>query len=314
MNKTQAAALTRGIYLVANRQSQEECNNLIYSIRRCGCYLPIRVIPFDDSPAVLDKRWEDVVQLSLSDFPSEGLAFLKELVDRHRRCPAGLLRRFLAWFGEFDEFLYSDNDIVALMNWEELFPYLQNYQIVHADYEFTTGGKYNLREPRKFEELMGPGSLEAAMTSGHFLCRRSPRHPADLLAGLAWMEAHPDLLIWQDQVLLHVTLLTARWPALNLCKPPHNWASSWAGDYRNVLELFRTLQVERKPISHLHYSGGIGEGAQPINSLLLSSLSPKEHNRKLFRMLSREAMGIHVIDRQLGRVKRKLGQISGRTD
>jgi len=225
MEEKPSASSRRGIYLVANRRSEAECNNLIASIRRCGCRLPIHIIPFDENPPVLDKRWPGVERLSMADFPTEGREFMSELTGRHRGCHYGLLRRFLAWFGEFDEFLYSDNDIVALMNWEELFPYLDGHDVVHADYEFTTGGKFNLRNPRRFEELMGPGSLEAALTSGHLLVRRSPRHPADLLAGLSWMEAHPDLLIWQDQVLLHVTLLVAQWRVLNLCKPPHNWAS-----------------------------------------------------------------------------------------
>lgn len=313
MEDKSASAPRRGIYLAANRRSEAECNNLIASIRRCGCRLPIRIIPFDASPAILDKRCDGVVQLSLTDFPAEGQNFFHELTDRHRGCPPGLFRRFLAWFGEFDEFLYSDNDVVALMNWEELFPYLENHDIVHADCEFTTGGRYNLRDPRKFEELLGPGSIEAAMTSGHFLCRRSPRHPADLLAGLAWMEAHRDLLIWQDQVLLHVTLLTAQWRALNLCKPPHNWASSWAGDYRDVLELVRTIQVERRPISHLHYSGKIGTGLRPIDELLWSSLTGQERNRRQLRALLREALGFEGLNRQWNRVRRKLEQRAARS-
>ena len=156
---------------------------------------------------------------------------------------------------------------------------------------------------------MGPGTLESAVTAGHFLCRRSPRHTADLLAGLGWMEAHPDIPIWHDQTLLHVTLALAKWRVLNLCKPPHNWASSWAGDYKNVLELIRTIQVERRPISHMHYSGGIGTVAHPINELLLSSLPGKERSRRLLRTLSREALGIQAIDRQLVRVRRKIGRM-----
>jgi hypothetical protein len=310
MEEKHASELRRGIYLVANRQSEAECNNLIASIRRCGCNLPIHVIPFDGSPAVLDKRWDGVAQLSMADFPAAGLAFFEELTGRHRGCHPGLLRRFLCWFGQFDEFLYSDNDVVALMNWEELFPYLENHDVVHADYEFTTGGKFNLRQPRRFEELMGAGSLEAALTSGHFLCRKSPQHPADLLAGLAWMEAYRDLLIWQDQVLLHVTLLVAQWRVLNLCKPPHNWASSWAGDYQDVLELVRTIQVERRPISHMHYSGKIGTGTRSIDELIYSSLTEKERNRRQLWALSRQALGLQAMDRQVGRVRRKIEQLT----
>jgi hypothetical protein len=309
MEDRPASAPRRGIYLVANRPSEAECNNLIASIRRCGCRLPIHVIAFDEHPAALDRQWEGVVPLSVADFPAEGIEFFNELTSRHRGCPPGLLRRFLAWFGEFDEFLYSDNDVVALMNWEELFPWLEGHDLVHADCEFTTGGRFNLREPEKFQELMGPGSLEAAMTSGHFLVRRSPRHPADLLAGLSWMEAHRDLLIWQDQVLLHVTLLLARWRVLNLCRPPHHWASSWAGDYPDLLELVRTLQVERRPISHMHYSGKIGTGTHPIDDLLWSSLPAHERNRRQLRSLLGQALGLEAVDRQWSRARRKIDEL-----
>jgi hypothetical protein len=297
MKEAQALPPTRGIYLVANRRSEEQCKNLIHSIRRCGCRLPIRIIPYGGHPVSFDERWEDVKRLELNDFPSEGMAFVKELERRTGQPDPGHLRRYLAWFGEFDEFLYSDNDIVALMNWEELFTYLENYEVVHADEEFTTGGKYTMQQPDRFEELVGAGTLQAALTAGHFLCRRSPRHPADLLAGIAWMEAHPEVPIWNDQTLL------------NLCKPPHGWASSWAGNYKNVLDLIRAIQVERRPISHLHYSGGIAAGTEPIDELLLTSLPAKERNHKLLRALLWQASGLRAIERQYSRVKHKIKRL-----
>jgi hypothetical protein len=151
------------------------------------------------------------------------------------------------------------------------------------------------------------------MTAGHFLCRRSPQHPADLLAGIAWMETHPEIPISHDQTLLHVTLVLARWRVLNLCRQPHGWASSWAGDYRNALDLIRMIQVERRPISHLHYSGGIATGTEPIDDLLLSSLPAKERNRELLRALLRQASGLRAIERQVGRVKHKIKRIKNRS-
>ena len=248
--------------------------------------------------------------VSTADFPAGAVAFVEELQKRMPQCSTGLLRRFLCWFGEFEEFLYSDNDVVAMMNWEELFSHLENYELVHADEEFTTGGRFNLVQPARFEELMGPGALESAVTAGHFLCRRSSRHTADLLAGLDWMEAHPDIPIWHDQALLHVTLALAKWQVLNLCKPPYNWASSWAGDYKNVLDLIRIIQVERRPISHLHYSGGIASGARPIDELIWAAMPVKERNRKLLWALLRQASGIAAMDRQLNRVRRKIKQLT----
>jgi hypothetical protein len=306
---SQRKDLTRGIYLVANRQSADECRNLIYSIRECGSVLPIRVILFGGESLHADLDWVNVELMQMADFPAEGLAFVEELHRRIPQCPLGFLRRFLCWFGEFEEFLYSDNDIVALMNWDELFTHLNDYELVHADKEYLTGGVFNFRQPRRFEELMGPGSLQEAVTAGHFLCRPKPQHRKDLLDGLAWMEAHPEVPLWHDQTLMHVTLALAKWPVLNLCKPPHNWASSFAGEYANVLDVCRTIQVQRRPLSHLHFSGGIAKGTMPIDEFLLVSLSAKERNRKLLPKLSMEASGLSIIYQFFRRAGRKAKRI-----
>lgn len=300
----------RGIYLIANERSAAECYNLIYTIRECGCRLPIRVIPYGGRPLHLEGRVEGAELLSLSDFPSEGLRFLEGLVKRIPQCSPGMLRRFLAWFGEFDEFLYSDNDIVALMNWEELFPHLQQYEIVHADDEYRTRGVFNLFDPDRFEGLLGPGALDVAMTAGHFLCRRSTRHPEDILDALSWMEAHPAIPKWHDQTLLHVTLARAKWPVLNLCKPPYSWASSWAGHYKNLLDVFRIIQVTGQSISHLHYSGGIGTGARPMDELLFSRFSPAQRNRRLIWSLVREESGLAALQDLAGRVRRRASRLA----
>lgn len=300
----------RGIYLIANQRSAAECYNLIYSIRKCGCQLPIRVIPYGGKSLHLRAPVDDVHLLSISDFPCEGLQFLGELEKRIPQCSSGLLRRFLAWFGEFEEFLYSDNDVVALMNWEELFPFLEHYEIVHADQEYLAGGIFNSSQPDRFEKLLGPGALERALTAGHFLCRRSPQHTIDILDALAWMETHPEVPKWHDQALLHVALAHAKWPALNLCKPPHNWASSWAGDYKNLLDLLQVIQVARRPISHLHYSGRTSTGAQPIDELLFSGLSDTERNRHLLWALLRETSGLAAIQKLAHRTKRKAARFA----
>lgn len=297
----------RGIFLVANRFSSAQCHNLIYSIRECGCRLPIRIVPWGGEPLRLKQSFDDVELLSLHDFPSEGQAFLAEL---KRRMPLSLhpghLHRFLSWFGEFDEFLYSDNDIVALMNWEDLFSYLADYELVNADLEYETKGKFNMFQPTRFEQLLGPGALDRAVTAGHFLCRRSSKHLTDIMAAISWMETHPGVAKWHDQALLHVALTLGEWPALNLCKPPHNWASSWAGDYRNSFEILRTVQATRIPMSHLHYSGGNPSGALPIDELLFASLPPKQRNHRLLQALLREASGLAYAQRQLLRARRKL--------
>jgi hypothetical protein len=296
----------QGIYLVANRASSEHCHNLIYSIRECGCRLPIRIIPYGGELLKLERQFDDIRLLTVEDFPEEGRAFVAELQRRMPQCNPGLLARFLAWFGEFGEFLYSDNDIVAMMNWEELFPFLADFEIVNADREYQTKGIFNMRLPEQFEQRMGPGALEQAITAGHFLCRRSPHQTKDLLAALAWMEANPQIPKWHDQALLHVALVLGKWPAINLCKPPHDWASSWAGDYRNPLDVVRTIQSQGHPLSHLHYSGVSPTGAGPLDELLFAWLPAKDRNRKLLQALTLESSGLGRVQRRMRRDWKKV--------
>jgi hypothetical protein len=304
---------SRGIYLVANHISSDLCHNLIYTIRQCGCRLPIRILPYGGEPLVLKERFEDVALVRVEDFSAEGREFAAEL-GRRLPCNPGLLRRFLCWFGEFDDFLYSDNDIVALMNWEEMFGFLSDpelgvYDLVHADREFIAHGDHNLRQPGRFEELMGPGALDMAITAGHFLCRRSLRQVDDLLAGVSWMEAHREVVKWHDQALMHVTISAAKWRVLNLCKPPHRWGCSWAGSYRNTFDVLHTVQASHQPVSHLHYSGGTPSGAAPIDELLYANLPPGERNRHLLRALLSEASGVDEARRLLKRVRSKVNDL-----
>ena len=301
-----AAAPGRGIYLVANRRSEEECRNLVYSIRHMGCQLPIRILPYGGEPLRMAGQFDDVRIVSLLDLPSEAHAFVRELKQRLPLCAPGLLHRFYAWFGEFDEFLYSDNDVVALMNWEELFPYLAAADLVHADMEYSTRGKFNFVQPERFEEMMGAGSLEQAVTAGHFLCRPDERQKQHLMAAAEWIQAHPEIAKAHDQAMMHLAIVMGGWKALNLCKPPHSWASSWAGDYANVLDVLAMTQGRCRKISHLHYSGGHPSGAEAIEELLYSSLSAKRRKRELFRALLSELSGWGEIKWFAQRVRRRI--------
>jgi hypothetical protein len=120
------------------------------------------------------------------------------------------------------------------------------------------------------------------------------------------MEAHPEVPKWHDQTLLQVAAVLGKWRALNLCKPEHNWASSWAGDYRNSFDVVRTVQASRQPLSHLHFSGGTPSGAAPIHELLYANLPAAERNRLLLKALLSEASGTNATRRLLKRVRDKI--------
>lgn len=276
-------AVRRGIFLVANLKSQILCESLIYSIRQSGCTLPIRLIHFGGEKVNSLYILKQVELLEISNFPDQAIAFINNLSSILTDCPRGFLYRFLAWFSDWDEFIYSDNDIIALMNWEKLFNYLPGYDIVHADEEYLTMGKFNHDKPEALEKMFGKGSLEKAFTAGHFVSIRNEKLIDDINGAVEWFKKHPDIPQKHDQALLHVAALIGNWSMLNLCKYPTKWLSTWAGDYKNSLAIIQSIQSDSIPkqVSHIHFSGKKINGVTPIEDLLFSNQSKNDRLKKL---------------------------------
>ena len=275
-------SMLRGIYLVANERSEAQCVNLVYSIRKSGCKLPIRLIPFGGRPVRDQKLLAEVEVVEVSSFPEAARQFIDELAEVLSDCPRGFLYRFLSWFGDWDEFIYSDNDVVALMNWEHLFDKLPEQSIVHADEEYTTKGRFNYDRPDIIEEIFGDGALLSAVTAGHFATHRDSNMVDHMRLTITWFKNNPGIAKKHDQAFLHLAALIGNWKILNLCRPPHEWLSSWAGDYGNTLSVIHAIQSDSaRKISHLHFSGGAPIGTEPTADLLHSHLDSNQRTRKL---------------------------------
>lgn len=333
--------MKKGIVLVANLKSQWYSENLIYSIRKSGCTLPIRLIHFGGEKVNSQYILNEVEFLTVEDFSEEAKSFIKNLRSVLTECPMGFLYRFLAFFSDWDEFIYTDNDIVALMNWERLFEFANGHDLVHADTEYTTCGIHNYLQPEKVKENFGKDSLNSAITAGHILVRKSSKMIEDMNAAVEWFKQHPEIPKKHDQSLLHIASLLGDWKLLNLCKPPYNWLSSWSGDYTNSLDLIHAIQGGYKqntdsykiwysqlseeskivvnkqssfralnvPISHLHYSGRGRLGAESIDELMYSSQTDKERMMSLYKVQSSDLFYITYIKHQSKRVTRRLKRI-----
>lgn len=332
--------MKKGIVLVANLKSQWYSENLIYSIRKSGCQLPIRLIHFGGEKVTSKYILSEVEFLTVDDFSEEAKAFINNLRTVLTDCPLGFLYRFLAWFSDWEEFIYSDNDIVALMNWERLFDYSEDYDLIHADEEYTTHGVYNYLQPEKVEGFFGKDSLSTAITAGHMLVKKSPKMIVDMNAAVDWFKLNSEIPRKHDQSLLHIASLIGEWKLLNLCKKPNNWLSSWSGDYKNSLDLIHAIQggyvqntVSYKkwflslsddsktefteqysssslnvPISHLHYSGRGRIGAEPIDDLMFSSQTDENRMMRFFEIQITDLFFITHIKGQIKRVKRFLNR------
>lgn len=331
--------MKRGIVIVANLKSQWYCENLIYSIRNSGCQLPIRLIHFGGEPVNSEYILDEVEFLTVDDFSEEAKAFINNLRSVLTDCPMGFLYRFLAWFSDWDEFIYSDNDIVALMNWERLFEFADGYDLVHADEEYTTLGIYNYDKPNKIEEIFGEGSLDTVITAGHILVKNNPKMIVDMNAAVEWFKQNLDIPKKHDQSLLHIATLLGNWKILNLCKPPFNWLTSHSMEYKNSLDLIQAIQglKHRKTnsfntwfsnlseskkieyeealqknkgvsISHLHYSGIGRIGPVAIDDLMFSSQTDESRMMRFLNIQIADLFYVTYIKTQIKRIKKKLNR------
>lgn len=292
---------SRGIYLVANEHSEELCESLIYSIRSSGCSLPIRLLPYGGRPVRSKTVLQNVEAIGLDNFPQEGRDFIDKLTQSGFN--PGLVRRFLAWYGDWDEFIYSDNDIVALCNWEILFDFLDQHDLVHADREYLTEGKFNYHKPQAIRAEFGEQAMDSLVTAGHFLGRRGTKYPTDILQAVDWFQAHQDVPKWHDQALLHVAILKGSWKVRNLCKEPYCWLSPFSGAYRNTLDCVQSITRSGKNISHIHYAGQPVYLSSPMDDFLLANKPPRMRLLRYILAALEELCGINRLKHKLKRLR-----------
>ncbi|MDB5011916.1 MAG: hypothetical protein JWQ25_118 [Daejeonella sp.] len=293
---------------MANLKSQQMCENLIYSIRESGCSLPIRLIHFGGKEIISPYVLNQVQLCYYNSFPDAAKQFIENLRSVLIDCPLGFLYRYLAWFSDWDEFIYSDNDIVALSNWEEMFEYLSEYNLVHADEEYTTKGIFNYHEPELVKKVFGQSALDSAITAGHIVVKRDDEMVADMNKAVLWFKQNPHIPKKHDQSLLHIAALIGSWRILNLCRSPYNWLSSWAGDYKNSLEIIQKIQTKGTKISHIHYSGGTPGGELAIQELLFSSNVNRVRLARLTGIGFRSLSGYEKLKDNYLRMKRFLNR------
>jgi NAD-dependent DNA ligase len=108
--------MNRGIYITANNKVTEQAIALINSIRLYDSNTPIVLIPYDENyhqiAEILGKSHGVKVyqDIQLIEDLSQQLyhIFGQGFFDKPNK-----LRKHACWFGEFDEFLYIDTDIIV---------------------------------------------------------------------------------------------------------------------------------------------------------------------------------------------------------
>lgn len=109
-----------GIYFLANDIASDWVHVATESLRAKGCTLPICIIAFDAQTQRLERMarkykfeiWHDPL---IDRLETIGIQFYpNDPVNRR------MFRRLASFWGPYDNFIFSDVDMVALMNWDEI--------------------------------------------------------------------------------------------------------------------------------------------------------------------------------------------------
>jgi lipopolysaccharide biosynthesis glycosyltransferase len=141
--------MKRGIYTLANDAVYDHVIALLNSIEVfCGKDMPVCIIPFDENISKLKKAIQERKQIfmlederTLIQFEKKGREIWKykeEITGSKLAIGYGLgvYRRFIAFKGLFDKFVYLDADIILQDNLKKIFDLLSKENFVVYDFSF----------------------------------------------------------------------------------------------------------------------------------------------------------------------------------
>ncbi len=157
----------RGIYCLANDKVLDWTIALCQSLRVHEPLLPLIIIPFDER---LDRlsRFAERYRFTILRGPSlERLDRIGALFYPDSPVDTHAFRKFAAFWGPFDQFVFLDSDIVALSALSEVMPACAGYDLVHLDFDMD-----RVYERGPFREEMVRVHGARGINTGAFVARR----------------------------------------------------------------------------------------------------------------------------------------------
>lgn len=217
---------SRGVYILGNDVVLEYAIGLFRSLRHHSPHLPVRLLPYDDRVEKL-RPWMERYNIQLHDEPD--YTFYDHLGDQlWDRVHLGhhMFRKFAAFSGPFEDFLYLDIDIAILAPVERLFDTFTRSNAGFMTFDNDLDNVYK-RTPWR-DELEGTGRTRG-FNAGAFLSRRGYFSHPELLTLLADAKRLQDNFVYQyDQPFINFAvdmtgLRQVRLPELDPSVPDKLW-------------------------------------------------------------------------------------------
>lgn len=255
--------MSRGIYITANDKVTDQAIALLNSIRLYDPDTPVILIPYDDNYQAIAKALANSHGVKVY----ENLEFIEHLsyqlynifgenfFDKPNK-----LRKQACWFGEFDEFLYIDTDIVVFEKIIDNLNYFSDYDFLCCDYQYLAGIK-NVFTSKIIEyEVFERSDIEDTFNSGFWAAKKNIISEQDLYEIFRECAAHPEYFDFSqkvsDQPIINYMVLKLIKRRFNIVRKPGKAPGSWAGsshfEQQNHILFDPNLN---QPLQYLHWAG-----------------------------------------------------------
>jgi Mannosyltransferase putative len=253
--------MSRGIYITANDKVADHAIALLNSIRTYDSETPVVLIPYDDN-------YHEVLNILNSRFGVTvypDLEFIDRLSKRLHRtfgekffARPNQFRKQACWFGEFDEFLYIDTDIVVFEKIIDNLNHFDHYDFLACDYQHR-GGIKNVFSP-EIVNVFCPSDLLDIFNGGWWASKKGLISEQDIYETFAECAAHPEYFDFSqktsDQPIINYMVLKRIEQRFNLVHLDDRVPGSWAGSTHFMREGNQLIDpASDRPLQYLHWAG-----------------------------------------------------------
>lgn len=255
--------MNRGIYITANDKFTEQAIALLNSIRYYDKDTPVVLIPYDDNYQNIAQRLKTDYGVSLYgdlDFIKRLSQKLYDIFGEGFFARPNQFRKQACWFGDFDQFLYIDTDIVVFEKIIDNLNYLDEYNFLCCDYQHA-GGITNVFTNKVIEDgVFTPTDLQDIFNCGFWASKKNLLSETDLYEAFTECAQHPEYFDFSqktsDQPIINYTILKRINQRFNVVRRPGKAPGSWAGS-PHFQQQGNTLidPKTNQPLQYLHWAG-----------------------------------------------------------
>ncbi|MEA5534816.1 Npun_R2821/Npun_R2822 family protein [Crocosphaera sp. XPORK-15E] len=255
--------MTRGIYITANDKVIEQAIALLKSIRLYDQDTPVVLIPYDDNYQIIAEKLKQEFAVTL--YPD--LEFIERLSQKLHNifgqdffARPNQFRKQACWFGEFDEFLYIDTDIVVFKKIVDDLDYFTDYDFICYDYQHKAGIRNVFSSKVIEEKVFSENEIKDMFNGGFWASKKALISEDKIYETFAECAANIDYFDFtyktSDQPIINYMILKNIERRFNLAHQPQIYPGNWAGSSHfqqedNILIDPKTNQ----PLHYLHWAG-----------------------------------------------------------